>query len=123
MAPAERHDVKTWRSRPAEAKRSDMHTLMVLYPPPDDPEHFRKYYTERHLPLVEKLPGLQAMRYGVDIEAMEGKAPYFCVFQADFENERAMVDALQSEEGRRVASDVPNYASGGALLLHFEAGD
>ncbi len=98
-----------------------MHRLMVLYPTPDDPEHFRGYYTETHLPLAEKIPGLKAMRYGFDIAALEGDSPYFCVWEGDFEDEQAMMEALRSEEGQATAGDVPNYASGGAILLHFQA--
>src|SRR3954469_13493683 len=32
-----------------------MHRLLVLYPQPSDPEHFRSYYESTHLPLVAKL--------------------------------------------------------------------
>jgi len=98
-----------------------VHRLMVLYPPPQDPEHFRRYYAETHLPLAQKIPGLKSMRYGLDLEALEGDSPYFCVWEGDFEDEKAMTEALQSEEGQATAGDVPNYASGGAILLHFEA--
>ena len=96
---------------------------MVLYPPPEDPEHFRRYYTETHLPLAEKIPGLKAMRYGFDLEALEGDSPYFCVWEGDFEDAKAMTEALQSAEGQATANDIPNYASGGTILLHFEAAE
>ena len=52
-----------------------MHRLLVLYPPPSDPDHFRSYYEVTHLPLVAKLPGLRAYRYGVDVAAGEGESP------------------------------------------------
>ena len=31
-----------------------MHKMIVLYPKPDDPEHFKKYYRETHIPLAKK---------------------------------------------------------------------
>ncbi len=34
-----------------------------------------------------------------------------------------MTEALQSAEGQATSGDVPNYASGGAILLHFEAAE
>jgi hypothetical protein len=47
------------------------------------------------------------------------KAPYFCIFEAEFENEAALMSALASKEGQAVAGDVPNYASGGVTMVHF----
>ena len=52
-----------------------MHRLLVLYPPPSDPDHFRSYYEDTHLPLAAKLPGLRAYRYSVDVAAGEGESP------------------------------------------------
>src|SRR6185312_12425399 len=40
-----------------------MHRLLVLYPPPSDPDHFRSYYENTHLPLVAKFPCLRGYRY------------------------------------------------------------
>ena len=69
-----------------------MHKLLVLYNEPKDPTHFRKYYVETHLPLTRKLPGLKASRYSFDVKPLRpGKAPYFCIFEAEFENEAALV--------------------------------
>ena len=88
-----------------------MHKLLVLYNEPEDPTHFRKYYVETHLPLGRKLPGLKASRYSFDVKPLgPGKAPYFCIFEAEFENEAALMGALKSKEGQAVAGDVPNYA-------------
>ena len=43
-----------------------MHKLMVLYPEPADPDHFRDYYVTNHLPLVMNWPGLLAWRHVTD---------------------------------------------------------
>jgi uncharacterized protein (TIGR02118 family) len=43
-----------------------MHKLMVLYPEPADPDHFRDYYVSNHLPLVTRMPGLLAWRYSFE---------------------------------------------------------
>ena len=97
-----------------------MHRLLVLYNEPKDPAHFRKYYVETHVPLASKLPGLKAVSYSFDAKPLgPGKAPYFCIFEADFESEAALMSALGSKEGQAVASDVPNYASGGVTMVHF----
>jgi uncharacterized protein (TIGR02118 family) len=97
-----------------------MHKLLVLYNEPKDPTHFRKHYVETHSPLVSKLPGLEASRYAFDVKPLgSGKPPHFCVFEAEFESETAMMSAFASKEGQVVTGDVPNYASGGATMMHF----
>jgi uncharacterized protein (TIGR02118 family) len=96
-----------------------MHKLVVLYSEPQDPAHFRKYYVETHVPLAEKLPGLKASHYTFDAKTLgPGKAP-FCIFEAEFESEAALMNALRSPEGKAVAADVPNYATGGVTMLHY----
>ncbi|MFE4634537.1 EthD family reductase [Streptomyces sp. NPDC056773] len=100
-----------------------MHRLVVLYPAPADPDHFRDYYVTKHLPLVKNWPGPLAWRYSFDVAALEGEAPYFAAFEADFADAAAMHAALASPDGRLLAADVPNYATGGVVILHYPAQD
>ena len=102
------------------ARVRQMHRLIVLYPPPADPDRFRTYYEETHIKLVAKLPGLRSYRYGFDVAADAGESPYFCVFEADFDDAAAMSAARQSAEGQAVSADVPNYATGGVVVLNSE---
>ena len=75
------------------------------------------------MPLASKMPGLKASRYSFDVKLLKpGKAPYFCVFEAEFEDEAALMRALGSKEGQAVAGHAPNYASGGVTMLHFAVG-
>ena len=55
--------------------------------------------------------------YGFDPAAAGGESPYFCVFEADFDDAAAMGG---SPEGQAVRADVPNYATGGAIVLNYE---
>jgi uncharacterized protein (TIGR02118 family) len=98
-----------------------MHKLLVLYPPPADPAAFRAHYEGAHLPLVAGLPGLRRYRYALDVAAPAGESPYFCVFEAEFDDGAALGAAMASPEGERVAADVPRYATGGAVMVHYEA--
>ena len=61
-----------------------MHKLLVLYPEPTDPDHFRDYYVSKHLPLVARMPGLLAFRYSFEVTATQGQTPYFAVFEAEW---------------------------------------
>ena len=67
-----------------------------------------------------KLPGLRGYRYSFDVAAAEGESPYFCVFEADFDDAAALSAARASPEGKAVRADVPNYATGGAGALNYE---
>ncbi|ASF06986.1 hypothetical protein NBRGN_072_00320 [Nocardia brasiliensis NBRC 14402] len=96
-----------------------MYRLTVLYPPPADADHFTSYYLSTHLPLAAKLPGLQSMRYSLEVAAVDGESPYFAVWEAEFDSQAAMGAAITSPEGQAVVADVANYATGGAQIIHY----
>jgi uncharacterized protein (TIGR02118 family) len=100
-----------------------MHKLVVLYPEPADPEHFRDHYVNNHLPLVARMPGLLGWRYSFDVAATQGQAPYFAIFEADFADAAAMTAAKASPQGQQVSADVANYASGGVVVIHYPVQD
>ena len=100
-----------------------MHKLLVLYPKPADPDHFRNYYVTSHLPLVMNWPGLLAWRYSFDVATITGEARYFAVFEADFADAAAMAAARATPQGQRVTADVANYATGGAVVIHYRVQD
>lgn len=97
------------------------HCLTVLYPHPDDREHFRSYYAGTHMPLARQLPGLQSCSFAYPVALGGAEDSPFCIFQAWFESEASMGRALQSETGGKLAADVPNYSPKGARLFHFAA--
>jgi len=96
-----------------------MHKLVVLYPHPASPDEFRRYYEATHLPLAARLPGLRASRHAFALEGVGAPSPYFCIWEGEFDSAEAMGRAMSSPEGEAVAADVPNYATGGAQVLHF----
>ena len=96
-----------------------MHKLVVLYPKPADPDHFRDYYVTNHLPLVARMPGLLAWRYSFDVAAPQGQTPYFAIFEADFADAAAMTAARSSPQGQQVSADVANYATGGVVVIDY----
>ena len=100
-----------------------MHKLVVLYPPPADKEKFRSYYESTHLPLAAKLPGLRAYRYAFGLESPAGDSPYWCIFEADYDDAEAMGASMQSEQGAAVAADVSNYADQPPVMVHYEVSD
>ncbi|OZM69944.1 ethyl tert-butyl ether degradation protein EthD [Amycolatopsis antarctica] len=93
-----------------------MHKLVVLYPQPADPDHFRRYYVDTHLPLAVKMPGILDFRYSFEVG---GDTEYFAVFEADFADAGAMGAALSSPEGAAALADIPNYATGGSVAINY----
>ncbi|NDK31934.1 EthD family reductase [Nesterenkonia haasae] len=98
-----------------------MHRVVVLYPHPEDPKAFEEHYRNVHLPLAKKLPGMLDHRFSLNIDAGEQESPYFAIFEADFQSKEAYEFAMASPEGQAVGADVPNYATGGAIVMHFAA--
>jgi len=96
-----------------------MHCLTVIYQRPDDPEHFKTYYAQTHIPLARQLPGLKASTYAYPAAIGPADNAPFCIFQAWFDSADAMGQAMQSDIGKTVAADVPNYSPKGATIFHF----
>ena len=98
-----------------------MRKVLVMYKHPEDPEAFRKYYEETHAPLDAKLPNLLASRYSFDVQGLGMESPYFCIWEGEFADELSMFEAGLSPEFQAVTADLPNYATGGVVVVHYEA--
>jgi uncharacterized protein (TIGR02118 family) len=94
-----------------------VHKLVVLYPEPTSRDDFLAYYEQHHLPLARALPGLVGCRYSAAVDGQD--SPYFAVFEADFPDAKTLGEAMQSPAGAAVAADVPNYATGGAVVIDY----
>jgi uncharacterized protein (TIGR02118 family) len=100
-----------------------MHRVLALYGPPSDPEHFRRYYEETHIPLARKIPDVKGLRWSFNVEGLMDESPYFCVAELDFESAEALQAAFGTPEGQATAADVPNYATGGLTIVHYDVPD
>jgi uncharacterized protein (TIGR02118 family) len=100
-----------------------MHKLIALYRTPPDPEHFRNYYEHTHIPLVRKMPGVVRMNYSFDVQDLAGGSPFFCIFEAYFENAADMGASAASPEGQAVTADVANCRPGDFDIIHYEVPD
>ena len=98
-----------------------MHKLIALYRPPADTGAFTRHLKDTHLPLVAAFPGLQKLRYGLDLDAGGNESPYFAFVECEFADQAALQAALESPEGAAAVADVPNYASAGVEILTFES--
>jgi uncharacterized protein (TIGR02118 family) len=96
-----------------------MHKVIVLYHPPKDPQRFRDYYVNKHLPLIADLPGLVSSYHSFDLTGPTGPPPYFCIWEGEYPDAATAGASMQSEAGGRVAADAANYADGGLVIFSF----
>ncbi|MEI2757112.1 MAG: EthD family reductase [Chitinophagaceae bacterium] len=90
----------------------------VLYGHPKDDDAFEKYYAETHLPLVSKTSGIAKAEYTKFLPNPDGSAPaYYRLAELYFENPAEMQQALNSPEGKAMADDLSNFATGGVTII------
>jgi len=92
--------------------------LVVMYTQPDDPAAFDQHYLSVHVPLVEKLPGLQRFESGTIAMALDGgELTYHRVAELYFADQDAMNAAFATPEGADTAADYGKIAPPGSRML------
>jgi uncharacterized protein (TIGR02118 family) len=92
--------------------------LVVMYTQPDDPAAFDQHYLGVHVPLVEKLGGLQRFESGTITMALDGgELTYHRVAELYFADQDAMNAAFGSPEGADTAADYGKIAPPGSRML------
>ncbi|MCG7631443.1 MULTISPECIES: EthD family reductase [Gordonia] len=91
--------------------------VSVCYGTPSDPAAFDDHYTNAHIPMARKVPGLQAYVYGKVSSLDDSEPPYYSVAGLYFPDRDALRTALVSPEMRATGRDVKNFASGGATMF------
>ena len=99
-----------------------MAKIIVLYGQPSDPAAFDAYYEPTHVPIARKIPGLRSLEMSTTpVMTPMGPAPYHRVGVLSFDSMADLQAAFASPEGQAAAGDLPNFATGGATLLFFDA--
>jgi uncharacterized protein (TIGR02118 family) len=92
--------------------------LVVLYTQPENLEEFERHYTEQHVPLVHKVPGLQQFDAGRFVGAGDnGELSYYRIADLTFADQDALQAGLASEEGQATAADFAAIAAPGSRLF------
>lgn len=97
-----------------------MHRIQAIYGRQADPERFIAHYTETHLGLAGRLPGLISMHHSFEVQTLTPTPEVFCIWAGDFADAAAADAALTSPEGQALAADMPNYVSGEVQMLRFD---
>jgi uncharacterized protein (TIGR02118 family) len=94
-----------------------MHVLTVCYGHPADPAAFDTYYMSTHVPLAEKLPGLDSFTYRHCASLDGSQPPYYLLAELSFASQEALGAAMASPEGQVAGADVANFATGGVTMF------
>jgi uncharacterized protein (TIGR02118 family) len=97
-----------------------MFRVCVCYGEPTDPAAFDAHYTDVHVPLARKIPGLRGFTTGKCQSVTGGEPTYYMVASLDFDNAESMTAALASAEMAAASADVANFATGGATIYGAE---
>lgn len=88
-----------------------MSKLIALYKQPEDPAAFDKAYFETHLPLIDKVPGLQSKQVTRFTRALVGDG-YYLMAEMHFADADALKAAMKSPEMAAAGENLDSFAKG-----------
>jgi uncharacterized protein (TIGR02118 family) len=95
-----------------------MYKLIALYKKPDDIEAFDAHYTDVHIPLVRRIPGLSNVTVNrCTGTPMGGEADYFMIVEMAFPDEDTFRQAMASKENIACGKDIKTFARGLVTLV------
>jgi uncharacterized protein (TIGR02118 family) len=97
---------------------------MVMYKTPKDTAAFDKHYSDKHVALAKKIPGVR--KYEVSRGAVAtpaGPSGYHLVAVLQFDDMAAIQKAFASAEGQAAVADVGTFATGGVDIYMFDSQD
>jgi uncharacterized protein (TIGR02118 family) len=97
--------------------------LIVLYPPPADPDTFEKAYASEHVPLMqEKMKGMKVVVTKM-LGTPAGPAPYFYMAEIYAPSIDAIKEFLGTPDGQQVAGNAAKISTGGPPAVIFSEED
>ena len=87
--------------------------VSVLYPNSPGATFDMAYYTSKHMPLVDKVPGVKKIEIATVFPPAPNQPapPYYRITEVYFENVETMLKTFASPEWDAVLKDVPNFAN------------
>jgi uncharacterized protein (TIGR02118 family) len=98
-----------------------MAQVVVMYKTPKDSAAFDKHYSEIHIPLAKKIPGLR--KYEVSkgpVGTPAGPSGFHLIAMLHFDDVAAVKAGFGSPEGKAAGADVAKFATGGADMIIFD---
>jgi len=79
-----------------------VYKFVTIYRRVDDPEALETFFSETHLALAEKLPGLIKSEVGRVTGRPGGESRFHLMYELYFDSERQFLEALASETGQKL---------------------
>ena len=98
------------------------HRVLVQYCRTMDHSAFDQQYHDVHVPLARKIPVVVRFDIG-HASALECDTAAYLDAVLDFASAEAFASGMGSPEGTAAAGDVPNFATGGASMSHYDIED
>jgi len=104
-------------------QRLIMVKLIALFKTPEDAASFNQHYTEVHLPLVRKMPGLRKLEVSKITGAPIGEPKHYQMAEMYFDSHDAMTSAIASAEGKATARDLMGFAASLVTMMYAEVAE
>lgn len=97
--------------------------VIALYKQPADPQAFDDKYFNEHIPLAEKIPGLQLIEFSKVNGAPMGEPEFYLMTELYFENMDAVKAGMSSPEGKAAGKNIMSFAGDIVTLMFAEVID
>lgn len=97
--------------------------MIALYKQPADPKAFEEKYFNEHLPLAQKMPGLQLIEISKVSGAPMGEPAYYLMAELYFENMDAVKAGISSPEGKAAGKNIMSFAGDLVTMMFAEVKD
>lgn len=97
--------------------------VIALYKRPKDTAAFEDKYFNEHMPIAQKIPGLQLIEISRVCGAPEGEADYHMMVELYFDNMDAVKAGMESHEGKAARKHAESFAGDLLTLMFAEVGE
>ena len=97
--------------------------LIALYKQPADAQAFDDKYFNEHIPLAQKMPGLQLIEISKVSGAPMGEPAYYLMAELYFDNIEAVKAGLSSPEGKAAGKNIMSFAGDLVTMMYAEVAD
>jgi uncharacterized protein (TIGR02118 family) len=94
-----------------------MYAVLILFGEPTDRARFARHVEDTHRPLLDGLPGAEAVDLKWVAGRLAGEMAVHLVIEVSYASEAALQESLNSPAGQDMARDYANFASGGVTIL------
>jgi uncharacterized protein (TIGR02118 family) len=94
--------------------------LIAIYRKPEDEMAFNAHYDSVHMPLVQKVPGLQSLRVNRVKKHLLGPDQPYLIVEMVYADHASLDVAMASEENKATGRDVMTFAKDIVSLMVSE---